>query len=102
MTRRNGDNLNGDNRCHNGDILSHNGENATSQNGENDSSYLHLLKMWFNIAHAFLVCNDYGNVCDMFEIYCYHIFQTHISQTLIILPSMGTQLAFFMISVNNH
>ena len=48
------------------------------------------------------MCNDYCNVCDMFEIYYYPIFQTHYKHLLFYPQWVPTQLAFFMISVNNH
>ena len=36
--------------------------------------------IWFvnyYVTYAFVVCNDYYSVCDVFEIHFYPIFQTH-------------------------
>ena len=55
-------------------------EKSTSQNGDNES----VCKCWFrnyNVAHAFVVCNDYYSVmCDVFEILLSYI-SIHITHT---------------------
>ena len=62
------DNMSGDNSDHGGEILNQNGKKATSQNVDNESLYLHDLKMWFRgnsvvtdvqFGHLFLVCIKY-------------------------------------------
>ena len=67
----NRDNLNGDNCSQRSNRLSQNGEKATSQNGTTRVYTFMPYTIWlrnYYVAHAFVVCNDYYSVCDVFEI----------------------------------
>ena len=73
VTRWNGDNLNGDNCGHSGDILSQKGEKQQVKTATTRVYTYTAWKIWFRnyyIAPAFVVWNDYYSVCVMFfEIY---------------------------------
>ena len=71
-TRRKGDNPNGNNCRHSGDRLSQNVEKQQVKMATARVYTITALTIWsrnYYVAHVFVVCNAYSNVCDVFEIY---------------------------------